>query len=224
MALASLPPSSSPSEPNTDQVREHMDLVRSRIPDFDDDAGLQKREYLTYRVFDFGVYDSAKLAGVQATTVRAWRRNDDKFAAWEQFGLPQLQTNIAAKIVQGQFYRNMWLAMAIDAKVLIKANIQGMEKLTTQEKDYLSRIRRMYGPDGLINMMKAVEGDLSGAPLGGNGVPSISVTINETVVTNIEARQAAAMQLLGLFTVQHGDVIEGESRVIEPDSDDGNGN
>ena len=138
-----------------------VEFTRDRVPDFgEDQEGELKQKYLTYRVFDFGKGDAAGLCKLDLRTVHRWREQDARFKAFEDEELPKLRRDIQTEATLSEFYRNMWLILQMDRKVLIKAAVEGIPALQASERDYLFRIRGRYGMDNLLAMLKIAAGDL----------------------------------------------------------------
>ena len=147
-------------------------LAKDRIPEFSGQNEFLKKRYLVYRIFDFNVSDACEMTGIRFATLLKMRRQDQAFRDWEMAELPNLRKNIMAEMTLSQFYRNMWLAMMIDAKLLGKAVVEGIvprydEKgnyvsgLRKEDREYLEKTRGRYSTESLHSMLRVAAGDLS---------------------------------------------------------------
>lgn len=149
-----------------------VELAKDRIPEFSGENEFLKKRYLVYRIFDFNVTDAADMSGVRYATVLKWRRDDQAFRDWEMAELPNLRKNIMAEMTLSQFYRNMWMAMMIDAKLLGRAVVEGIipivdengkyvSGLRKEEREYLEKTRGRYSAESLHSLLRVASGDLS---------------------------------------------------------------
>jgi hypothetical protein len=199
--------------PPASRTREQQ--ARERIPEFAGDPNNLKQSYLAYTALGFGVYEACKMVGIRPDRPRIWRTTDAQFAVWEA-KLREEKTSFGADLVLEAFHRNMWLAMGIDFKIMMKAEVEGLDKLSDNEISIYKAVRSLYGPDKLVAMMKAVapEGAEDGSRY--RPVPNITVIIEGRDVDNLEAKQAAARNLLMDF-VERSDIIEGQFGYRDPD-------
>lgn len=201
------------AEPNPDDIEQ---TLRAQLPLFENP---RKADYLANRACGFSIRESAALAHVAQHTISDWRRNDPVFAEWEGQRLTYLQTNLLGIVQRAKFARNMMLGMIIDGKVLQKAAFSGLASLIEVEKEYLLKLaRKMYDPQALL----ALERACGEAPDDGDTNISIEkavVLVDGREVTTVEAKQAAASQLLEQFTANRnkfiaddrdGELVEGK--------------
>ena len=147
--------------PNATSEVDPLEFVKDRIPEFTGENKFLKQQYLVFRVFDFPVTESAQMCHVNPRTIRDWRYKDQEFRDWEEKELPRLRRSLQTEITLSQFYRNMWLAMGIDAQILGKAWSMGLNALTKTEKEYLEKVRGRYSTESLHSMLKIATGDLT---------------------------------------------------------------
>lgn len=193
-------------QPNTAIIK---DATLAEVPEFDNPI---KNKLLDYLICGAQISEACKFVGIRTSTLRTMQAVDPIFRTWCLEKGPQLRLKLANSIIHAGFTRNLYLALEIDYRILLKAAISP-ELLSDNDEAYLRTIRRMYGPDNLINMIKATTGQSTDIPTGRAGT-TITVVINENQVHDQAAQQAAARQLLDDFRRQ-GNVIEGESRVVD---------
>lgn len=169
----------------------------SRIPLQSGDA--RKAGYLSWRATGFGVREACDLTPCSHGTLMRWRREDKEFAEFEDKFLQTLQKDVSKDLIHLEFLRNMRLALHRDFKVLWKAAYD-LESLTDAETAYLKLIRRIYTPQDLIVLEKAVEpGDDSGTH---TVVNAVIIHVDGKRVEDEAARRAAARELLERFEVR----------------------
>lgn len=153
-----------------------VEFAKDRVPVFEGPNGEDKTRYLTYRVFDFGKGDAAGLAHLNLKTINKWRAQDAEFRDWEDYELPKIREGLQIKFTVSQFYRNMWLALGLDAKVFSKAALEGLEKLSKDELEYLMRTRGRYTTDALVNMLRVASGDIASKAAGTININTIFIS------------------------------------------------
>ena len=116
----------------------------------------KKARYLSYRVCNFSVRESAQLAKVTERAIRYWRENDENFAHIDGDGLTDLRKQMANQYLDMEFTRNFRLVLQKDFEVLFKA-VTG-ELLTDQEDNYLGKLRSHYSPQNLAAIKQLLGG------------------------------------------------------------------
>lgn len=168
----------------------------SRIPLQSRDK--RKAAYLSWRALGFTVRESCDLTPCSFSTLLRWRREDEEFAEFETKWLRELQQGTAKDLLRLDFMRNMRLALYRDFKVLFKAAYD-LHSLSARELTYLKIIRRLYTPQELVVLEKAMEPDSGDRP---SSVTNIAIiNVDGKTVEGEAARRAAARDLLDKFTV-----------------------
>ncbi len=125
------------------------------IPLYTDDT--KKSKYLSYRVANFSVMESCKLADCHIKSVRRWREEDANFLAIDVAGLSHLRKKYGAEYLNIEFTRNFKLLMEKDFKVIYKSVTD--QQLTEQEFAYLLRVRAFYTPQQLAIINSLMKGE-----------------------------------------------------------------
>ncbi len=120
-------------------------ISASIIPLYSDDT--KKAKYLSYRVANFSVMESCKLADCHIKSVRRWREDDANFNAIDIAGLSHIRKKYGAEYLNMEFTRNFKLLMQKDFDIIYKT-VTG-KQLTDQEFAYLLKIRAFYTPQQL---------------------------------------------------------------------------
>lgn len=129
------------------------DIAEAIVPYFPEDG--KKSRYLAYRVCGFNTREAMDMADVTQTSVRRWRVADEEFARLDTTGLNELKEQLSAKYLNVEFTRNFHLVLQKDFKVLVKS-IKAPETLTTQENQYLLKLRGLYSPQQFVAIQQMV--------------------------------------------------------------------
>jgi len=97
-----------------------------------------------FRLVGFETDESLKLAPVSRQTYKEWRSDDRTFALINDKDIVALQAELAPKVLQAEFMRNMHLLMTYDRKLIQKALFPDEGELSNHEKQYLFKIRGNY--------------------------------------------------------------------------------
>lgn len=180
----------------------------SQIPEFDIPA---KSSYLKYRALYFDHHEACTLARVLESTVDAWSKADERFRVWAQEGITRLQEQASTKLVWAQFMRNVTMTMMGDARVLSK--YQAGDPV---DEDLLRDAAKRYSPQALAAVARVI-----GPPqtreetmTHGAGQVVVQVQVNNEVVQDRHAQEAAADELLASFR-RKAVVIDQDGQVIE---------
>lgn len=133
-------------------------IAQAIVPYFPEDS--KKSRYLSYRVCGFTLREARDLAGVTETSIRRWRNSDPEFAKLDTTGLSELKEQLSAKYLNIEFTRNFHLVLQKDLKVLIKS-LQAPEMLSTNENQYLLKLRAFYTPQQFA-MIQQLVGEATG--------------------------------------------------------------
>lgn len=133
---------------------ETKDIASTLIPTFSD--GGKKAGYLSYRVSNFSMRESCKLANVSEKQVRRWREASEEFNHLDTDGLTELRKQMANEYLDMQFTRNFRLVMEKDFRVLFR-DATG-ETLSEVENKYLEKIRQHYTPQSLAMIKQLLGG------------------------------------------------------------------
>lgn len=136
-------------------------IVESIIPLYTDDT--KKARYLSYRVANFSVLESCKLAGVHIKSVRRWREDDPSFYAIDVTNMENVRKELSAQFLDIEFTRNFRLVLAKDFEVLQKSMTEGAV-LTEFEEGYLGKIRAHYTPQSLAMIKQLLKGGTLAEP------------------------------------------------------------
>ena len=148
-----------------EQTDNELAIMEGRIPSFDNE---DKVKYLSYRAVGFTVTESCHLAEVEYPVVRAWRKEDEHFATFENTNLRELQKSASKDILENEFRRNLMMLFRKDARIIQKSmqatwdsgrkqSIDGIETLTDREWDWIKTIRKYYTPDQLLQLSKILD-------------------------------------------------------------------
>lgn len=178
------------------------------LPTFDDRA---KNTFLEVLICGADIHEACKFVGIKVSTYNSWRATDPVFREYAAHRIHHLRRQLSGDLLKSQFTRNMYMALTIDRRVLMKAAITPKE-MSEDDWSYLRSIRKLYGAEALASLIKATaddDGQVHSATVG-----TINVYLDNQVITDEVARQAASRQLLNAF-VTSGKVIDGESQVVE---------
>ena len=198
-----------PNQPNLDDTYE---IIRSKLPLFKEDI---KGEYLTLRACNFSQTEACAMLGIEYKTLQAWRSRDTLFFQWETDHVGQLQSRVADSILQGMFFRCMFLTMKADSQTLEK-QVNSPSSMTADEKDWAKDAAKRYKIADYTTFLKALNGDVSDEPRSRGGV-NIQVNVNGAEVEEYNSRAAGNRKVLEQFTRNRNLVIEGE---LEESSDE----
>lgn len=187
--------------------------VRAQMPLMDTWA---KTDYLSYRACGFSIREAGLLAGVGQKTIQAWRRTDKDFLSWEGERLGELQHRIGDTVLRAQFMRCMHLTMKIDGDALKQLafgskNMTDTKSISEDVKEWAKDAAKRYKSQDLAMMLKVLEPEGGTSGLGGL---SLNVTVNNEVVVDQIAQQAAVKKLMEQFTV-NTKVIEVSDYTVE---------
>ncbi len=130
------------------------EIVEQAIPTFSGDS--KKARYLSYRISNFSIRESIKLAKVSDKQVRRWRDADSKFAHLDGDGLTELRKTMANEFLDMQFTRNFRMVLEKDFTVLYK-DATG-DPMTASELKYMEKIRGHYTPQSLAMVKQLLKG------------------------------------------------------------------
>jgi len=192
--------------PDTDiDIASTEDALFSRVPLLEN---RRMSSYLEYRSCGFSIREACNLAEISPSTLYKWRRESPEFADFESNRLYELQKNLGPDIQRLMFLRNYLMVMKVDFKVLWKASLTPPEQLPEDIKDLYKTIRKHYTPQDMLALHKALEPDKREET---SAIPQVVVIVDNQIVTDEAARQAAAQSLLRDFTVNEKlAVVEGE--------------
>ena len=125
----------------------------SRIPFL---AGSNKKAaYLALRSCGFPVKQALDFIDRTHATLTNWRKNDVIFKRIEDYHLEKLQKETSLEVTRLTFLRNLTLLMNKDLAVIAKG-LGDLEQLSPRDYDYFRNIRRLYTPDQLLALEKAI--------------------------------------------------------------------
>ena len=184
-----------PGQADTPEDDTGEEALLSRIPLQSGDK--RKAQYLSWRATGFSVREACDLTPVSFGTLLRWRKHDPEFAEFEDKWLRELQKETSRDLIHLEFMRNMRLALHRDYKVLFKAAYD-LESLSPAEAAYLKLIRRLYTPQDMVVLEKALEPESARGP---TTVNAIVIHVDGKAVEGEAASRAAARDLLDRFTV-----------------------
>ena len=120
-----------------------VDIAENIVPYFPEDG--KKSKYLAYRVCGFNMKESMDRADVTYNSIKRWRGEDEEFYKLDTTGLNELKEKLSAKYLNVEFTRNFHLVLQKDLIVLTKS-IHVPELMTSQENQYLLKLRAFYTP------------------------------------------------------------------------------
>jgi len=132
-------------------------ISQAILPYYPDDS--QKARYLAYRVSGFTMREACELVPCSTRVIYKWREQDEQFRKIDGEGLTDLRKQLSGEYLNIEFTRNFRLVMQKDFDILSKS-IRGVE-LTTQENQYLLRLRSHYTPQHLL-LIKQILGEIDG--------------------------------------------------------------
>lgn len=130
------------SSDNNPQSTEEK-IAQSIVPFARDDA---RARYLGLRASGFTIREALRLIGKAQSTLSAWR-HDETFSDLET-RLPELRRELALEYANLEFLRNYRLILEKDYRV-IKDSLDKTKVLTTQDHQYLLKLRSHYTPQQL---------------------------------------------------------------------------
>lgn len=157
-----------------------------------------KAEYLGYRATGFPIRQACYLADINHSTLTRWRAADPEFADIETNRIQELQDSVGSDLIRLEFLRNMRLGMRLDFKILYTA-AHHLESLTDRQFKYLQGIRRLYSPQDLMSISKALAPE--------SEVGDFAEMVMSITKTRMEVRIAKETDR----PVEVPDIIEGES-------------
>jgi len=134
-------------------MSEAEQITEAMIPYFPDDT--RKSKYLSYRVSGFTIREAIHLTGITEGSVRRWRKDDAIFAEMDASGVSELKKKFSSEYINLQYTRNMHLVLQKDYKVLEKS-IAEPDNLTTQEHQYLLKLRTFYTPQQMALIQQVI--------------------------------------------------------------------
>jgi len=127
-------------------------IAQSIIPYNRDD---DRARYLGLRASGFAIREALSLVGKSQSTLSFWR-HDPVFADLES-KLPELRKTLGIEYAGLEFLRNYRLILEKDYRVIRKSMKE--EELSTQEQQYLLRLRAHYTPQQLQIIEALIAGD-----------------------------------------------------------------
>lgn len=118
-------------------------IAQSIVPYQRDDA---RARYLGLRASGFRIREALRLIGKAQSTLSAWR-HDTVFSDLE-LRLPELRRELALEYANLEFLRNYRLILEKDYRV-IKGSLDKDNELSTQDHQYLLKLRSHYTPQQL---------------------------------------------------------------------------
>jgi len=171
----------------------------SRIPLQSRNA--RKAAYLSWRATGFSVTESCDLASITLATLFRWREKDEEFAKFEREKISELQKTVSRDLIHLEFMRNLRLALYRDFKVLWKAAYD-IHTLTPPEFEYLKIIRKLYTPQDMVVLERALLPEDDGSR-GTTTVNNLIINVDGKTVEGEVAKRAAARELLARFSVNN---------------------
>ena len=136
-------------------------IVESIVPIYTDDT--KKAKYLSFRVANFSVIESCKLAKIHIKSVRRWRELDPAFYAIDVTNLENIRKELSAQFTDIEFTRNFRLVLAKDFEILSKSMTEG-QVLNEFEENYLLKLRAHYTPQSLAMVKQLLKGGTISEP------------------------------------------------------------
>lgn len=138
------------------EVTAEEQIAKSIVPYNRDDA---RARYLGLRASGFGIREALRLIGKAQSTLSAWR-HDSEFSALED-RVPELRKTLALEYANLEFLRNYRLILEKDYRV-IKESLVKDAILSTQDHQYLLKMRSHYTPQQLQIIEALITGGLEG--------------------------------------------------------------
>ncbi len=169
-------------------MSETEEMASSMLPmlmndGFGETTEAKRADYLSKRVCNFSVRESCKLAGVSEKSVRRWRNADPHFLHLDTEGMTDLRKQLSVEFIGMEFTRNFHLVLQKDFRILY--NDATDVPLTSDEKEYLLKIRQHYTPQSLAMIKQLLGGGTVDAPF---DFTRLTMTIKRE---QIEIRQEA---------------------------------
>lgn len=131
-------------------------IAQSIVPYSRDDS---RCRYLGLRASGFGIREALRLIGKAQSTLSLWR-HDETFKNLET-RVPELRKELALEYANLEFLRNYRLILEKDYRV-IKGSLDKKAELSTQDHQYLLKLRSHYTPQQLQIMETLFMIDKSG--------------------------------------------------------------
>jgi hypothetical protein len=135
-------------------------IAESVIPYYTDDTN--KAKYLKFRVANFSVAESCKLAGLHIKTIRRWRASDPNFYAIDVTNIGNIREKLSARFLDAEWSRNFTLILQKDFDVITKA-LDGAE-MSELDQQYFLRVRGHYTPQNLAMIKQLLGGGTLSEP------------------------------------------------------------
>lgn len=158
-------------------------IINSLMPQWGEDS--PKTRYLSLRASGFNVREAATLVGVAQRTVVWWRSQDPVFKSWDQERIGEVRQRLGAHFAYAEFLRNFRLVMIDDFKCLWKQATQP-DKLTSEDRAKLARIRTYYTPRDIEVVRAALAGGPPGSGLGTTNIQFNFVALVKQMATRMD--------------------------------------